>query len=85
MPAALRAGGRPTKDAGFVGQGSKWNNPFCKQDIDTLRAEADVEAASRGHLVEDGLDPRAVRQRPHLALQTGGPCHADVLLELASR
>jgi len=92
-------GGGPTENAVFVGQGSKWNNPFRKRDTDTLRAEADVEAAYqrggwreaakllyRDHLVEQGLDPKELRGKDLICTcRLEDPCHADVLLELANR
>lgn len=86
-------------DAVFVGQGTKWANPFKKPDTDALRGEPDVEAAYqrggwreaakllyREHLEEAGLDPRELRGKNLLcACKLTEPCHADVLLELANR
>src|ERR1700704_4375602 len=86
-------------EAMFVGQGTKWANPFKKPDIDALRGEPDVEAAYqrggwreaakllyREYLVDEGLDPRELRGKDLVcACKLGDPCHADVLLELANR
>ena len=96
----LRAAlGAPTNgDAVFVGQGSKWANPFKKPDVDTLRGEPDVEAAYqrggwreaakllyREHLVDEDLDPRELRGKDLVCTcKLADPCHADVLLELAN-
>jgi hypothetical protein len=92
-------GDAPTENAVFVGQGSKWNNPFRKRDTDPLRGEADVEAAYqrggwreaakllyRDHLEEEGLDPKELRGKDLICTcRLEDPCHADVLLELANR
>jgi Domain of unknown function (DUF4326) len=86
-------------DAVFVGQASKWANPFKKTDVDTLRGEPDVEAAyQRGgwreaakllyceHLKDEGLQPRKLRGKDLVCTcKLADPCHADVLLELAKR
>ena len=88
----------PLDEAVFVGQGTKWANPFKKPDTDALRGEPDVEAAYqrggwreaakllyREHLVEEGLDPHELRGKDLVcACKLGEPCHADVLLELAN-
>lgn len=86
-------------DVVFVGQGSKWANPFKKPDVDTLRGESDVEdgyqaggwreAAKllyREHLLEAKLDPTELRGKDLVCTcKPTEPCHADVLLELANR
>lgn len=86
-------------DAVFVGQGSKWANPFKKPDVDTLRGEPDVEAAYqrggwreaakllyREHLKDEGLDAEELRGKDLVCTcKLTDPCHADVLLELANR
>ena len=86
-------------DSVFVGQGSRWANPFKKPDVDTLRGEPDVEAAYqrggwreaakllyREHLKDEGLDPRELRGKDLVCTcKLTDPCHADVLLELANR
>ena len=82
----------------FVGQGSKWANPFKKPDVDSLRGEPDVEdtyqrggwreAAKllyREHIRDAGLDPRELRGKNLICTcKLTDPCHADVLLELAN-
>ena len=91
--------GEPPDEAVFVGQGTKWANPFKKPDTDTLRGEPDVEAAYqrggwreaakllyREYLVEEGLDPRELRGKDLVCTcKLTDLCHADVLLELANR
>ncbi len=86
------------EDAVFVGQGSKWANPFKKPDIEALRGEPDVEDAYqrggwreaakllyREHLLEADLDPTELRGRDLVcSCKLTEPCHADVLLELAN-
>jgi hypothetical protein len=83
----------------FVGHGSKWANPFKKQDVEALRGEPDVEAAYRrggwreaakllyrDYLREECLDPRKLCGKDLIcACKPTEPCHADVLLELANR
>jgi len=85
-------------EAVFVGQGSKWANPFKKPDVDTLRGEPDVDDAYRGggwraaakllygeHLLEAGLDPTELRGKDLVCTcKLTEPCHADVLIELAN-
>ena len=97
--ATLGSDWQPHDGAVFVGQGSKWGNPFKKQDVDALRGEPDVEAAYqrdgwrgaakllyRDHLREEGLDPRELRGKDLVcACKLTEPCHADVLLELANK
>src|SRR5213075_2747536 len=91
-------GQRRNDDAVFVGQGTKWANPFKKPDVYTLRSESDVEAAYqrggwreaanllyREHLRDEGLDPGELRGRDLVCTcKLTDPCHADVLLELAN-
>lgn len=86
-------------DAVFVGQSSKWANPFKRPDVDALRGEPDVEAAYqrggwreaakllyREHLKDDELDPRELGGKDLICTcKLTDPCHADVLLELANR
>jgi hypothetical protein len=86
-------------DAVFVGQGTKWANPFKKADVQALRGEPDVEAAYqhggwreaakllyRKHLRDEGLDPGELRGKDLVCTcKPNDPCHADVLLELANR
>ena len=86
------------RTAVYVGQGSKWATPFKKRDVDALRGEPDVDAAYRvggwreatkllyvDHLREAGLDFRELRGRDLICTcKPTEPCHADVLLELAS-
>ena len=90
--------GRLLEQAVFVGQGSKWANPFKKPDTDALRGEPDVEAAYqrggwreaakllyREHLIEERLDPHELRGKNLICTcKLDEPCHADVLLELAN-
>ena len=89
----------PAENGVYVGQGSKWNNPFRKRDTDRLRGEADVEAAYqkggwreaakllyRDYLLEEGLDPKELRGKDLICIcRLEDPCHADVLIELANR
>lgn len=91
-------GERRDDDAVFVGQGTKWANPFKKPDTDALRGEPDVEAAYRRggwreaakllyreHLKDEGLDPSELRGKDLVcSCKPTDPCHADVLLELAN-
>lgn len=91
-------GERRNDDAIFVGQGTKWANPFKKPDVDALRSEPDVEAAHqrggwreaakllyREHLKNEGLDPGELRGKDLVCTcKLTDPCHADVLLELAN-
>jgi hypothetical protein len=86
-------------EAVFVGHGSKWANPFKKNDTDALRGEPDVDAAYRhggwreaakllyrDWLEEERLDPRELRGKDLVCTcKLTDPCHADVLLELANR
>src|SRR5262245_15893729 len=86
------------EDAGFVGHGTKWANPFKKPDVEALRTEPDVEAAYqrggwreaaklvyRDYVREEGLDPRELSGKDLICTcRPGDPCHDDVLLELAN-
>ena len=86
------------RTAVYVGQGSRWANPFKKPDVDALRGEPDVDGAYRlggwreaakllyvDHLREAGLDFRELRGMDLICTcKPTEPCHADVLLELAS-
>ena len=86
-------------DSVFVGQSSKWANPFKKPDVEVLRGERDVEAAYqrrgwreaakllyREHLKAEDLDPRELRGKNLVcACKLTEPCHADVLIELANK
>ena len=88
-----------SNDIVFVGDGTKWANPFKKPDVDALRGEADIEAVYqrggwreaakllyREHLQEEGLDPTELRGKDLVCTcKLTDPCHADVLLELANR
>jgi hypothetical protein len=82
----------------FVGQGTKWQNPLKKRDIEALLGDPDIAAAHekggwkaaavlayRDYLVEEGLDPSELRGKDLVC--ACGPddyCHADVLLALAN-
>jgi hypothetical protein len=86
------------RTAVYVGQGSRWANPFKKPDVDALRGEPDVDAAYRlggwreaakllyvDHLRDAGLDFRELRGMDLICTcKLNEPCHADVLLELAN-
>jgi len=90
--------GVPT-GAAYVGPGSKWNNPFRKQDVvSLLSSQPDIAAAYqrggwkaaavllyRDYMREEGLDPMELRGKDLICTcRVSDVCHADVLLELAN-
>ena len=99
LRSTLGVGRADPPDAVFVGPGTKWQNPFRKQDIEALRVEPDIAAAyERGgwkeaskvlyveHLADEGLDPKELRGKDLVCTcKLLDPCHADVLLALANR
>lgn len=83
----------------YVGPGSKWNNPFRKQDVvSLLSSQPDIAAAYqrggwkaaavllyRDYIREEGLDPTELRGKDLICTcRVSDVCHADVLLELAN-